>query len=118
MAKISRDGGPSDGYATPGDTATDALQRESALHPEEQGALLLSGERDDSQWLSREGDDAPSHGNNSSASSEKQSSTDETTTESRPRARTTESPSAPDHEGSSTVRMTGTVTKESKTGKK
>jgi hypothetical protein len=117
MAKISRDGGPSDAYANPGDTAVDAMQRVSSLHPAEQGALPLHGERDDSQWLTEEGE-APSPGNNSSASSAKQSNTDETTTESRPPARTTESPSAQDREDSSTARMTGTGTKDSKPAKK
>lgn len=105
MAKISRGGGPSDGYAQPGDTATDALGRESALHPEEQGALSLDGERDDSQWL----------GNNSSPSSESDESTpSKSESDDRAPARTTENLSAPDRTDSSHVRSTVGGTKGSK----
>lgn len=105
MAKISVGAGPSDGLAQPGDTATDALQRESALHPEEQAAMPLEGEGDESKWLSREGDDAPSHGNSSSASDEKQQNSDEKkSSDDQAPARTTENPSGQDRAESSTAR--------------
>jgi hypothetical protein len=104
MARISRYGGPSDVSAQPGDVATNAEGLISALHPDEQGALPLYGEGDESEWL----------GTNSQASTEKQTSTTGTSeNDDRGPARTTGSRFKRDSKESSSARMTGGDTKES-----
>lgn len=97
MPKISRGGGPSSVDARPGDIIEDGNGRPSALHPDEQGALTLQGDRDDSQWLDREDGEDVSPGNSSSRSSKKQPSSDATRSDDRRQpARTTASRSNQD----------------------
>lgn len=51
MPKISREGGASYTLAEPGTIVEDANGFRSALHPEEQNALPLRGEENESEWL-------------------------------------------------------------------
>ena len=130
MAKISREGGPSWIDAQPGAVAEDANGWRSALHPDEQAAMPLHGEPDESAWLKPEDERHPRNerreldderrregepkegepgwpGTNSSQSTETPTNGNEkSATDGRQPARTTENPSEPDSTENSGARST------------